>query len=234
AQKITAKWRDRLADVKGLLGEIASKELLSDYSIPIVSTRLAQTEEEAAAIAAECGFPAVLKILSPDISHKTDVGGVELNLPDAESVRLAYRRIIASVSAKRPTARIDGVSVQSMVVSSRGVELLLGATRDAVFGPVIVVGSGGVTAEIQHDVVTELLPLTPRQVRSMLGTLRIYPILEGFRGRPGVDLTQLVQVILDFARLAQDRPELQAVEINPLLVTADNVLALDARVIVAP
>jgi acetyltransferase len=234
AQKISAKWRDRLANAPGLLGEIASKELLADYSLPIVPTRLARTSDEAAEIAGQCGFPAVLKIVSPDISHKTDVGGVELSLANAAAVREGYQRIMSSVAEKQPAARIEGVSVQLMIAPTRGVELLLGATRDAAFGPVIVIGSGGVTAEIQHDVAMQLPPLTPSLALEMLQSLRIAPILQGYRGRPGVDLAKLAEVVASFSRLVEDRPELQAVEINPLLVTAGAVLALDARVIVAP
>lgn len=230
--KISLKWRDRLNNAPGLLGEIASKELFADYSIPIVPTRLARSEDEAAALAAEFGFPAVLKIVSPDISHKTDVGGVELNLANTDAVVAAYRRIIASVGRNQPSASIEGVSVQPMVTASRGVELLLGATRDAVFGPVVVIGSGGVTAEIQHDVAMQLPPLSERRALRMLQSLRIFPVLEGYRGRPGVDLKMLSRVMINFSRMVEDRAELQAVEVNPLLVTADRVLALDARVIV--
>ena len=229
----TGQWRTRLATSTGLLGEVASKELLADYGIPVVSTAVARSAIEAADQAAKFGFPAALKILSPDISHKTDVGGVELNLVNQEAVIAAYERIVASVSRKQPDARIDGVSVQPMVTASRGVELLLGATRDAIFGPVIVVGSGGVTAEIQHDLSMQLPPLSERRVALMLAELRISPILKGYRGRPGVDQQKLTDVILAFSRLVEELPELQAVEINPLLVTANEVIALDARVIVA-
>ena len=232
ASKISSSWQLRLQSMSGLLGEIASKELFADYSIPIVPTRLARNAEEAVRQAELLGFPAVLKIVSPDISHKTDVGGVELSLANSDAVQTAYQRIVESVQQKQPAAEIDGVSVQPMIAPVRGVELLLGATRDAVFGPVIVVGSGGVTAEIQRDVAMQLPPLSPRRVLRMLKALRIAPILEGYRGRPGVDLNALSDVIIKFSRMVEDRPELQAVEINPLLVTADQILALDARVIV--
>lgn len=227
------KWRTELSSVAGLLGEVAAKQLLADYGIPVVPTATARSGVEAGELATKLGFPVVLKIVSPDISHKTDVGGVELNLASLEAVTAAYARIMDSVATKQPTARIDGVTVQPMIAASRGVELLLGATRDVIFGPVIVVGSGGVTAEIQHDVAMQLPPLSERRVAAMLRDLRIAPILEGYRGRPGVDTRKLTEVVLAFSRLVEDRPELQAVEINPLLVTATEVIALDARVIVA-
>ncbi|MDB5337897.1 MAG: CoA-binding domain protein, partial [Planctomycetaceae bacterium] len=229
-----AKWRARLASSTGLLGEVIAKELLADYGVPVVPTVVARTAAEAVELAATFGFPAALKIISPDISHKTDVGGVELNLANTDAVAAAYERILESVSRKQPDAHIEGVSVQPMVTASRGVELLLGATRDAIFGPVIVVGSGGVTAEIQHDLAMQLPPLSERRVALMLSELRISPILRGYRGRPGVNQQKLTEVVLAFSRLVEDLPELQAVEINPLLVTADEVIALDARVIVEP
>ena len=228
------KWRNQLASSTGLLGEVAAKQLLSDYGIPVVPTSIARSAAEASELAASFGFPVVLKIMSPDISHKTDVGGVELNLASPAAVAAAFDRIMGSILRQQPTAQIEGVAVQPMVAASRGVELLLGATRDVIFGPVIVVGSGGVTAEIQHDVAMQLPPLSECRVAVMLRDLRIAPILEGYRGRPGVNLAKLTDVILAFSRLVEDRPELQSVEINPLLATANDVIALDARVIVAP
>jgi len=218
----------------GLLGEVLSKELFRDYGIPVVPIAVARSVFEAGDLAAKFGFPSVLKILSPDISHKTDVGGVELNLANQQAVMDAYDRIMTSVSLKAPAARIDGIVVQPMVAASRGVELLLGATRDAIFGPVIVVGSGGVTAEIQHDVAMQLPPLSERRIAAMLNDLRIAPILKGYRGRPAVNIEKLTAAILAFSRLVEEQPDLQAVEINPLLVSAEDVIALDARVIVSP
>jgi acetyltransferase len=228
------KWTARLANSSGLLGEVVAKEMLADYGIPVVSTSISRSATEAAEIAIQCGFPVVLKILSPDISHKTDVGGVELNIADTDAVILAYGRMIDTVSQRQPGARIEGVSVQHMVSANHEIELLLGANRDVIFGPVVVVGSGGITAEIQHDVAMQLLPLSKELILSMLRDLRIFPILTGYRGQPGVNLAQLVAVILRFSHLVADRPELQSIEINPLIVTENQIIALDARVIVTP
>ncbi len=228
------KWRSILAQTSGLLGEVAAKQLLADYQIPVVPTAIATSALQAGEFAVQCGFPVVLKIISPDISHKTDVGGVELNLADVPAVISAYDRILAAVARKQPEARIDGVTVQPMIAASRGIELLLGATCDKIFGPVVMVGSGGVTAEIQRDAAMQLPPLSERRIAAMLRDLRIAPILEGYRGRPGANLPKLTATILAFSQLVEDRPELQAIEINPLLVTADAVIALDARVIVGP
>ena len=228
------KWRSILAQSSGLLGEATAKQLMADYHIPVVPTVIATSARQAADLAVQCGFPAVLKIVSPDISHKTDVGGVELNLADVAAVITAYDRMTDSVARKQPQARIEGVTVQPMITASRGIELLLGATRDNIFGPVVMVGSGGVTAEIQSDAAMQLPPLSERRIAAMLRDLRIAPILEGYRGRPGVNLPKLTETILAFSYLVEDRPELQAIEINPLLATTDTVIALDARVIVWP
>lgn len=228
-----AKWEQALGQASGLLTEALAKELLADYGIPVVPTAIAQSSLQAVSLATTFGFPTVLKIVSPDISHKTDVGGVELNLADADAVQAAYQRMILAVTQRQPEARIEGVTVQPMVAASRGIELLLGATRDPIFGPVILVGSGGITAEIQQDAVTQLLPLNEPLIRSMLRELRIYPILEGYRGRPGVNLDSLIDVIQKLAHLIEARHEVTTIEINPLLVDRLEVIALDARIIVS-
>ena len=226
-----ASWRAELAETKGLLGEVRSKTLLADYGIPIVPTRVAHSADEAVELAEQLGYPAVLKILSPDISHKTDVGGVVLNIANAGGVRASYAAMMDVVPQRSPRARIEGVAVQRMISATRGVELLLGMTRDPQFGPVLLVGAGGITAELQKDSVLELPPFDDHVIDRMLRSLRLFPLLEGFRGRPGVNLLQLRDVVARFAQLVQDLPELATAEINPLLATADKVVALDARMI---
>ena len=226
-----ASWREELAETNGLLGEVRSKTLLADYGIPIVSTRVARSVDEAVSLAEQLGYPVVLKILSPDISHKTDVGGVVLNVANADGLRASYTTMMGVVQQRSPHARIEGVAVQPMISATRGIELLLGMTRDPQFGPVLLLGAGGITAELQKDSVLELSPFGDHVVDRMLRSLRLFPLLEGYRGRPGVDLIQLRDVVARFARLIQDLPELSTAEINPLLATADYVVALDARMI---
>ncbi len=228
-----ARWHDELAKASGLLGEVRSKQLLAEYGIPVVSTCVAHSEDEAVTFAEQCGYPVVLKILSPDISHKTDVGGVILNIANADAVRRNYSTIIEEVRKRVPTARLEGLAVQRMVSATRGIELLLGMTRDPQFGPVFLVGAGGVTTELQHDSALELPPLDDHLIDQMLRSLRLFPLLDGYRGRPGVNLTQLRSLVVRFARLVQEFPEISMAEINPLLATPDNVIALDARIIVA-
>ena len=224
-------WRQQLKEAKGLLGEVQSKQLLASYGIPVVSTVVAQSADEAVQIADGMKYPVVLKILSPDISHKTDAGGVMLNLADAAAVRSGYDQMLATVRSRFPEARIEGVAIQRMISAARGVEILLGMTRDPRFGPVILLGAGGVTTELQRDSVLELPPMDDHRIDSMLRSLRLFPLLEGYRGRPGVNLPQLREVVGRFIELVEDFPEISTAEINPLLVTADEVVALDARVV---
>ncbi len=224
-------WHDRFKQLSGLIDEVESKSLLSDYGIPIVPTKVAQTLDEAESLADELGYPVVLKVLSSDISHKTDVGGVKLNLANADSVRAAFVAIHDAVRRNAPNARWDGVAVQPMISAVRGVELLLGMKRDPQFGPVLLLGAGGITAELQKDSVLELLPLDQAAWNHLVHSLRIFPLLEGYRGRPGVDLRKLQDAVFCFAHMAGELPELEAAEINPLLATPGSVIALDARVI---
>ncbi|HVW00396.1 MAG TPA: GNAT family N-acetyltransferase, partial [Planctomycetaceae bacterium] len=217
-----------------ILSEDASKELLSLYGIPITQPVAAEGADAAVAAARQIGYPVVLKVLSPDITHKTDVGGVLLNLASDREVREAFDKIVASAREKRPDARIDGVTVQPMVVASKGFELILGSKQDPVFGSVILVGMGGIAAEVFQDRALGLPPLNERLAYHMLESLRSWPLLKGYRGRPGVDLERLVEVLMRFSYLVAESPEIQELDINPLLVMPDRVIALDARVVVGP
>lgn len=226
-----ACWHRKLAEVHGLVDEVTSKELLADYGIPIVPSKVAQSADEAVALAEQLQFPVAMKVLSPEISHKTDVGGVLLNLATSQAVRSGYQTIKDSVRERRPDARFLGVSVQPMVSASRGIELLLGMKRDPLFGPVFLLGAGGVTAELQKDSVLELAPFDDVIWSHFLHSLRLYPLLEGYRGRPGVDLAQLRDIMLRFVQFGCEFSELSAAEINPLLITPTTITALDARLI---
>ena len=211
------------------LSEDDSKALLAAYGIPVSQPVAATTVDEAVETARRIGFPVVMKIRSPEITHKTDVGGVELDLTNEADVQTAFDRMMSSVRSKRPDATIEGVTLQPMITAARGVELLVGAKQDPVFGSVILVGAGGVTAELLQDHALELPPLNERLARRMLESLRCWPLLQGYRGRPGVDVEQLIEILIRFSYLVVDWPELSEIDINPLLVTADRLVALDAR-----
>lgn len=212
------------------LSEVEGKALLKAYGIPVAETLVASTEEEAVEHAASIGYPVVLKILSPDITHKTDVGGVRLNLHNAEDVRHAWKRMMQRASEARPDAYIEGVTVQSMIDTRDCVEMILGAKKDPVFGSVILLGFGGVTAEVWQDRVLGLPPLTEKLADNMINSLKSKPLLEAYRGRPPADKHALIEVMIRFSYLIADSPNIAELDINPLLVGSRGVVALDARV----
>lgn len=215
-----------------ILSEESSKALVETYGIKTAKPQPAGSEDEAAAIAGGLGFPVVLKINSPDITHKSDVGGVAVNLENEDMVRSAYRRIIASAKEKQPDAIISGVAVQPMIDSKNGIELIAGIKADPVFGTVMLVGMGGISAELLGERTLGFPPLNERLARRMLKSLKIWPLLQGYRGRPPVNIDKLIEVLVRLSYLAADYPEIKELDINPLLVTPDDVIALDARVII--
>jgi acetyltransferase len=215
-----------------ILSEAASKELIETYGISTTQPHSAATADEAAAIAKKIGYPIVLKIQSPDITHKTDVGGVALGLEDATMLRAAFDRMMATVAKRAPQARIEGVTVQAMVNAQDGIELILGIKKDPTFGTVMMIGMGGVGAELLGERSLGFPPLNERLARRMLESLRIWPLLQGYRGRPAVDVDRLIEVLVRMSYLAADYPEISELDINPLLVTPHEIVALDARVII--
>lgn len=206
---------------------------LHQFQLPARDDRLARSAAEAVEHADELGYPVVLKILSSDIAHKTEVGGVALNLRDAETVLQAFDSMMSRVAKEAPAARVQGVLVQRM--EQGGVELIIGARRDPVFGPMISVGLGGVLTEIYRDIRHELLPLDATQAEALLRRLKAFPLLDGFRGRPRADLEAACAAIVSVGQaLLQGPPELKEIEINPLLVreAGRGVVALDALIVV--
>jgi len=215
-----------------ILSEESSKALLETYGIKTAKPVPATTADEAIAIADKLGYPVVLKINSPDITHKSDSGGVAVNLENDDMVRSAYQKIMTAVGEKEPDARIAGVTVQPMIDSKYGNELIAGIKADPVFGTVMLVGMGGVSAELLGDRALGFPPLNERLARRMLESLKIWPLLQGYRGMPAANLDRLIEVLVRLSYLAADYPEIKELDINPLLVTPDDVTALDARVII--
>lgn len=214
----------------GMLTEHEAKNVLALYGFDITEAIPASSAAEAIAAAGKIGYPVVLKLHSPDITHKSDVGGVKVNLQNPDEVREAYSEIVSRAVRARPEAKIDGVTVQAMVDTAAGVELIIGAKRDPVFGAVMLVGAGGTLAEVLADRTVELPPLDERLVRRMLENLRCWPLLKGYRDAPAVNLDALVSAIVRVSYLLADHPEIAELDINPLLATPEGVIALDARV----
>ncbi len=218
---------------RALLSEAESKQLLSAYFIPTVQTRIAATAEEAVAQAEETTYPVVLKLHSHTLTHKTDVGGVQLNLKDADAVRKAFENIEDNVRARAGRQHFLGVTVQPMIARD-GYELILGSSIDPQFGPVLLFGRGGQLVEIEHDQALALPPLNTTLARRMMEQTKIYRALRGIRGLPPVDMAALENLLVNFSRLVVEQPWIKEIDINPLLAGADQLLALDARVVLHP
>ncbi|MFZ1398641.1 MAG: bifunctional acetate--CoA ligase family protein/GNAT family N-acetyltransferase [Candidatus Promineifilaceae bacterium] len=224
-----------LADVRAsgrtILTEYESKRVLAAYDIPTVETRLAQTADEAAQIAGEIGYPVVLKLNSETITHKTDVGGVRLDLATASEVRHAFTTMQQSVSQKYSAEDFLGVTVQPMLRLNDGYELIIGSSPDPQFGPVLLFGTGGTLVEVFKDRALGLPPLTTTLARRMMERTKIYKALQGVRGRDPVDLAGLEALLVRFGQLVADQRWIKEIDINPLFASSDHLIALDARVV---
>ncbi|MCU0235955.1 MAG: GNAT family N-acetyltransferase [Acidobacteria bacterium] len=231
-RRLHARLKELAGGSRRVLTENESKSLLEAYGIPTARPLAAATAAEAAALARQTGFPVVLKVLSPDITHKSDVGGVVLDLQDEDMVRRAFAAIMERARQALPKARLEGVSVQPMVSSADGVELILGIQKDPVFGTVVLAGMGGINAELFADRSLGFPPLNERLARRMLESLKIWPLLNGYRGRRPGRVDQLLEVLIRLSYFAADYPEIAELDINPLLVTPERVIALDARLVV--
>jgi len=223
-----------LAAGTGLLGELDAKKVLQACGIPVVTTRLASSADIAATLAVELGFPVALKIFSPDLSHKSDVGGVALNLQSATAVREAAAAMQARVHRLRPQARLDGFTVQPMVQRPGAHELIVGAATDPTFGPVVLFGEGGTSVEVIGDRAVALPPLNMMLARELISRTRISRLLAAHRDKPAADTDAICRVLMQISQLVSDVPEIVELDLNPLLADADGVIALDARVRVAP
>lgn len=222
------------ARVPGLvLNEIDSKLLLAAAGIPVNAVERAGSGPEAVAAAERLGFPVALKVLSPAIVHKSDVGGVRLGLRTPAAVVAAFDEVMDAVRTARPDAAIEGVSVQPMAPSG-GLELVVGASVDPQFGHLVMCGLGGLWVEVLRDVSFRLVPLTPHDAREMWSELAGAAVLRGGRGHPGVDLALLEDVALRVSALLVARPGIREIDLNPLLAYADRVVAVDARVRMEP
>ena len=214
---------------RGLLTEVEAKELLKKADISVVDTRLAASRDEAISTSQELGFPVVLKIASSDVVHKSDAGGVKLNLETAEQVGQAYDDIMAAIKKAYPQAKIQGVSVQKL--ARPGVEVIIGMSKDAQFGPVLMFGLGGVLVEILKDVSFRIVPLVKRDAAEMIRDIKGYPLLEGYRGSEPVDVGNLENMILKVSDFVEKHPEVRELDLNPIFAYKDSAVAVDARVV---
>ncbi len=219
-----------LKEGRTILTEFESKQVLEDYHLPVVKTLVAHSAEEAVALAKQLGFPIVLKLFSQTITHKTDVGGVKLNLKTAEDVLQAYREIQKTVIEKVGKEHFEGVTVQRMI-QLNGYELILGSSTDPQFGPVLLFGLGGQLVEIFKDRALALPPLNFNLARQLMQKTKIYEALQGVRGRQAINMEKLEQILIHFSQLIVENPRIKECDINPLFVSETEMIALDARIV---
>jgi acetyltransferase len=231
-QSLREKFVKEIFPKEKLLSHEDAKALINAYGIPSTEPILAIGETKALRIANEIGYPVVLKIESPDISHKTDVGGIALDIKNDEILVAAFHGIMERVHKNAPNARIDGITVQKMIDLKDSVQMILGIKKDPIFGTVILVGKGGTEAELFADRRLEFPPLNERLANQMLESLNIYPLLTGYRGSEPKNINKLVEVMIRLSYLAADYPEIEELDINPIIVTKDDVVALDASVMI--
>ena len=212
-----------------LLSEVEAKAALAEAGVSVTVTSLAQTREEAAAQAEAIGYPVALKIVSPNVAHKSDVGGVVLGLESHEEVAEAYDEIIASVSAAQPGATIEGVSVQQM--AAPGAEVIVGVTTDPQFGPVMMFGLGGIMVEVLGDVSFRLAPLGEGDARDMIDEIQGRQVLDGARGQPPVDITAIEGMLDRVSEFAAAHPDVSELDLNPVIASPDGAIAVDARIV---
>ncbi|MEM4165618.1 MAG: bifunctional acetate--CoA ligase family protein/GNAT family N-acetyltransferase, partial [Nitrososphaerales archaeon] len=221
--------RNAVMENRDMLTEAESKEILLYYGLPVVSTHVAKTAEEAVQLVSQTGYPVALKILSPQITHKTDAGGVALNLNSEAEVREAFERIIKNAKAYNPSAEILGVSVQPMI-KKRGYEVIIGAKKDPIFGPVILFGMGGVSVELFKDYAIGIPPLNQTLARRLMEETKVYQLLKGYRNMPPANLKLLEEILIRFSQLIVDFPQIREVDINPLIIDEKEAFVLDARI----
>jgi acetyltransferase len=221
-----------LAAGRSLLTATESKEFLAAFRIPVTHSVDAADADAAVAAAGRAGYPVVMKVVSPDITHKSDVGGVRLALPSAEAVRAAFAEIMAAVAQRSPAARVSGVSIEPMVSSPHSRELMAGITTDDIFGPAITFGAGGIAVEVLKDRAVGLPPLNHVLIEDMIRGTRVARMLLQFRHLPAIDRAALEEVLLRVSEMACELPEIAELDINPLIADEKGVLALDARVVV--
>jgi acetyltransferase len=228
---IMAILRNAAFEDREVLTEDEAKKILKYYNFPVVRTAVANNVDEAVAFSHEMGFPVVLKILSPQIIHKSDAGGVILNVNSPSEVREAFEVLIQKATAYNPNAQIIGVTVQPMI-EKKGYEIIIGGKTDPVFGPVILFGMGGVGVELFKDYSIGLPPLNTTLIHRMMEDTKVYRLLKGWRNTPPVDLKKLDETVLMFSQLLVDFPQIKEIDINPLLVSEKEVCILDARIVV--
>ncbi len=228
-EKVNAVFKGARKEGRKYLLEPEAKTICREYGIPVTDFEVAKNEMEAVQFAEEIGFPLVLKIVSPDIIHKFDVGGVILNLNSETEVRTAYNGILENVKKHKPNARIKGMLVQEMAPQST--EVIVGATKDPQFGPALMFGLGGIFVEVLKDVTFRIAPISESDAREMITEVKAYPILKGYRGQPPADVEAIVKILRNTSRLVMEHLKIKELDLNPIMVYEKGAKTVDARII---
>lgn len=218
----------RIENRKNLL-EPEAKTICQEYNIPVTKFKVAKKEREAVKLAREVGFPVVLKIVSRDIIHKSDVGGVMLNLETANEVEQAYKTILANAKKHQPNAKVSGILVQEMAPQST--EVIVGAIKDEQFGPSVMFGLGGIFVEVLKDVAFRIAPVSKQEAELMITEIKAYPVLMGYRNQPLLDTDAIADVIVNTSKLVMDYQEIKELDLNPVMVYEKGVKTVDSRII---
>jgi acyl-CoA synthetase (NDP forming) len=214
---------------RSYLLEPEAKIVCTEYGIPVTKFEVAKNEEEAVKFAEKIGYPVVMKVVSPDILHKSDIGGVVLNLRSKEDVKLGYQKIFANVKSHKPEAKVAGVLIEEMAPPST--EVIIGAIKDPQFGSTLMFGLGGIFVEILKDVSFRIAPISEYDAREMISELKAYPILKGYRGQPPADVDAIIKILLNVSRLVTDHQEIKELDLNPVKVYEKGAKTVDARII---
>ncbi|RLG45495.1 MAG: acetyl-CoA synthetase [Thermoproteota archaeon] len=217
------------AEGRNYLLEPEAKEIIARYGIPVTKIKVGKDLDEVLKYAGEIGYPVVLKIVSPDVIHKSDIGGVKINLRNKAEVERAYKEIIAATKRFKPDARIVGVLVQEFV--PQGTEIIIGVSKDPQFGPTIMFGLGGIFVEILEDVSFRIIPITRRDAKEMISEIKGYKVLMGARGRETCDIEAIINALLSVSKLAWEHQEIKELDLNPIEVYSKGLKVVDARIV---
>ncbi|MEM3536264.1 MAG: acetate--CoA ligase family protein [Candidatus Bathyarchaeia archaeon] len=209
--------------------ESEAKTVCMKYDIPVTKFEVAKNEAEAVKFAETIGYPVVLKIVSPEIIHKSDVGGVVVGLKSAKEVREAYKQIFKNVKKHKPDAKIVGILVQEMAPAST--EVIVGAIKDPQFGPALMFGLGGIFVEVLKDVTFRIAPITENEAREMITEVKAYPLLKGYRNMPPADMEAIVKILVNTSKLVMEHQEIKELDLNPIMVYKNGAKTVDARII---
>jgi len=227
--KISAIFAQANKEERKFLLETEAKNVCTEYGIPVTKFSVAKNAEEAVKSAEKIGYPVVMKIVSPDVIHKFDVGGVLINLKTAREVESAFKKILENVKKHNPNAKIIGITVQEMAPAST--EVIVGAIKDPQFGQTLMFGLGGIFVEILKDVTFRIAPITEQEAREMIIEVKAYPLLQGYRGQPPADIDAIAKILLATSRLIMDYPQIKELDLNPVIVYEKGAKTVDARII---